>query len=181
MRDSKVRFRFYTIAEYEKEQDFLRRQHQKGWAFKRVYFPGIYRFSRCEKEDVIYQLDYNQQGRAEKQNYLRLFQDCGWEYIQDLLGYSYFRKPAAQMDSYEELYCDEASRLAMVERVFKARMVPLLLLFFLMIIPQLVLHGGLERGEERTFFIVYLVLFFVYLAIFIQFGLQYWRMRKQDR
>lgn len=181
MKDTKVMFRFYTIPEYVKEQDFLCDQHKKGWAFRRVYFPGLYIFSRCEGEDVVYQLDYNQEGRAEKQAYLRLFEDCGWEYIQDFFGYSYFRKPAAQMQGKEEIYCDDGSRLAMIERVFKGRMIPLLVLFFLVIIPQLVLHGSGMRSANQFFFGLFSGLFFVYIVIFIQFGLQYWNMRKRLR
>lgn len=26
-----------------------------------------------------------------------MFTDCGWEYLQDFVGYSYFRKPKAAM------------------------------------------------------------------------------------
>ncbi len=69
-----------------------------------------------------------------------MFKDCGWEYLFDFLGYSYFRKSAASMQGKEEIFCDEASRLAFIGRVFKGRMVPLLILFFLVIIPQTILQ-----------------------------------------
>lgn len=55
-----------------------------------------------------------------------MFRDCGWEYLQNFVGYSYFRKAASDMDgTEEEIFCDDASRLDMIKRVFSQRMVPL--------------------------------------------------------
>lgn len=48
---------------------------------------------KCTPEDVVYQLDYNEEGLTHKDEYVQMFRDCGWEYIQDFGGYSYFRKP----------------------------------------------------------------------------------------
>ena len=47
-----------------------------------------------------------------------MFADCGWEYLQDFAGYSYFRKPVAEMKGEEAIFCDDASRLEMMRRVF---------------------------------------------------------------
>ena len=33
-----------------------------------------------------------------KEAYVRLFADYGWEYLQDVNGFSYFRKPSAQFE-----------------------------------------------------------------------------------
>ena len=54
MKNTKTEVRFFTITEWEKEQDYLRQQHQKGWKFVRVNFIGLYHFEKCEPEDVIY-------------------------------------------------------------------------------------------------------------------------------
>ena len=32
---------------------------------------------------MIYQIDYNQDGIAHKDEYVKMFGDCGWEYLQD--------------------------------------------------------------------------------------------------
>ena len=48
---------------------------------------------------------------------MQLFADCGWEYIQDYVGYSYFRKPAATAGS-DEIFCDDESRREMLREVF---------------------------------------------------------------
>ena len=49
MKEKKTEFRWFTIVEYEKEQEYLRKMHQKGWKFFRVTFPGFYHFEKCER------------------------------------------------------------------------------------------------------------------------------------
>ena len=129
MKDRKIKFRYFTIMEWKKEQDFLRQEGLKGWRFTKATLLGIYHFERCKPEDVVYQLDYNPDGIAHKEQYVQMFQDCGWEYIQDYFGYSYFRKPASEMAGDEEIFCDDESRLEMVKRIFLSRMVPRHFLF----------------------------------------------------
>ena len=40
----KTTLRYFTIAEWEKEQEYLRREHNKGWKFTGVTLPGFYPF-----------------------------------------------------------------------------------------------------------------------------------------
>lgn len=47
---------------------------------------------KCEPEKVIYQLDYNQEGMKNQMEYVKMFEDCGWEYLLEFAGYSYFQK-----------------------------------------------------------------------------------------
>lgn len=88
-------------------------------------------FEKCLPQDVVYQLDYNKDGLAHKDEYLKMFDDCDWEYIQDYFGYSYFRKVVSDDGIAEEIFCDDESRLQMMQRVLKGRMLPLLIIFFL--------------------------------------------------
>ena len=99
---------------------------------------GTYHFVECRPEDVVYQLDYNQEGSANKDQYIKMFSDCGWEYLQEYAGYTYFRKPVGDME--ESIFCDESSKLAMLERVYKGRLVPLLVIFSACLLPQFVLN-----------------------------------------
>lgn len=177
MRDTKIKFAFFTVPEYEKEQDWLRKQHNAGWEFKYVTFPGLYHFKKCTPENVVYQLDYNQESRKNKDEYIQLFKDCDWEYITDFVGYSYFRKPVADMEFGEEgIFSDYESKLEMSRRVFKGRMLPLLVIFFAVIIPQMSMQYSINF---RPLFITYLILFGVYVFLFGWFGIQYWTLRKK--
>lgn len=138
--ESKRQLKWFTIFEYEKEQAYLRKMHRSGWKLASVTDFGMYHFEKCIPQDVIYQLDYNKDGLAHKEEYLKMFEDCGWEYIQDYVGYSYFRKAVAGDGTAEEIFCDEDSRFQMMQRVLKGRMLPLLILFFTVLLPQFINH-----------------------------------------
>ena len=77
----------FTIFNHEKEEEYLRNQHKAGWKFVKATGFGRYHFEKCQPEDVIYQLDYNQEGLKNKAEYVQMFADCGWEYIQDYVDY----------------------------------------------------------------------------------------------
>ncbi len=179
MKTTKTEFRFFTILEWTQEQEYLRNQHNNGWRFINMKFPGLYHFEKCEPEDVTYQLDYNPEGIAHKAEYIQMFLDCGWEYMQDYAGYSYFRKPASKMDGTEEIFCDDDSRLDMMKRVFKHRIIPLILIFCCVIIPQMFSqYHHLNRLSGIIFTGIFTVMGIFYLILFRTFAIQFWRYRK---
>lgn len=47
-----------------------------------------------------------------------------------------FRKVVSDDGIAEEIFCDDESRLQMMQRVLKGRMLPLLIIFFLVLLPQ---------------------------------------------
>lgn len=162
--ESTKQFKIFTIFEYEKEQDYLREMHRSGWKFIKVKGLGMYHFETCVPQDVIYQLDYNKDGLADKDEYLKIFDDCGWEYIQDYAGYSYFRKAVADDGEAEEIFCDEESRFQMMQRVLNGRMLPLLIIFFAILLPQLLIslfgtHNYLAASFVGGVLVMYFVIF----------------------
>ena len=54
---TKKEIRFFTIFQYEEEQEYLREQHNHGWEFVKVNGLSMYHFEECQPEDVIYQLE----------------------------------------------------------------------------------------------------------------------------
>lgn len=180
MKDTKTELRFYSIPEWKKEEIYLRKQHKNGWKFNKIIFPGFYHFEKCEPEDVVYQLDYNQDGISHKEEYVKMFKDCGWEYIQDFVGYSYFRKPVSEMDGNgnEEIFCDDASRADMMKRVFCGRMIPMFNILFLIIIPQIYMQSHHNTPINHVLAVFFISMFVLYIIIFISFGLsflKYWK------
>lgn len=178
MRHSKTVFKWFSVFRYEQEQDYLRKMHNSGWKLTGVRFPGLYNFTECAPEDVVYQLDYNQEGVANKTEYVQMFSDCGWEYLFDFVGYSYFRKPVSQMQGNEEIFCDDESRLDMMKRVYKGRVIPLAVIFFCIIVPQFV-SNILGYGGGRMFSNFFGFLFVLYMCLFLAFGLQFYRYKKK--
>ena len=158
-------FKYFTIFNHKKEEDYLRNMHKNGWRFVRVSGLGVYHFEKCNGEDVVYQLDYNPQTKESLSEYLQMFSDCGWEYIQDYVGYSYFRKPAADMKGEEAIFNDNESRTAMMGRVYKGRVMPLLGIFCGCLLPQFILnltwHNYLSAAIIGGVLALYVVLFAV--------------------
>ena len=176
--ETKKEFRWFSIVDYDKEQEYLRDQHKLGWKFVKVSGFGRYTFEKCEPEDVVYQLDYNSDGAKHKAEYLKMFEDCGWEFLQEYAGFSYFRKSAADMHGDEEIFCDDESRLAMMGRVYKGRMLPLLVLFFACLLPQFVIN--LSGGRYGISVLIGAILA-IYIAVFVLFAVKYYRFKKDMR
>ena len=182
MKNTKTEFKYFTIAQWQKEEKYLREQHKSGWEFVSVNSIGLYHFRKCEPKDVIYQLDYNPESVTQKSEYIQMFRDCGWEYLQNFVGYSYFRKAASEMNgTEEEIFCDDASRMDMIKRVFRQRMIPLLCPFFAIIIPQMLMQNHLDTPINHALFLIFCILFGLYLALFISFAIQFWKCYKSLR
>lgn len=133
----------------------------------------------------MYQLDFKGDNR-DMGEYVQMFRDCGWEYIQDMFGWSYFRKPAAEMKENEEgIFCDDESRLDMLKTVYRKKIMPLLVIFFSVIIPQLAVQSansvqnGFAADMAGWLSYAFMVLFVLYLVIFIKFGLALHRFKNK--
>lgn len=133
--EKKVVYRIFTIADYEREALYLRKMHAKGWKLRKVSYSILlfvvkYTFEKCQPEQVSYQLDFYPMKKSDRASYLQLFKDCGWEHITDFNGFSYFRKlhSGIESDAEFEIYNDAAGKLAMVNRILRLRLVPVLLL-----------------------------------------------------
>ncbi len=176
MKNIKTEIRFFSVPEWKKEEKYLREQHKNGWEFIGLNGLGLYHFQKCEPKDVVYQLDYNPDSTSQKSEYIQMFSDCGWEYLQNYAGYSYFRKAASEMDgTEEEIFCDDASRLDMMKRVFTGRMIPLLVIFFLIIIPQIFMQNRMNDPFSHSLMVFFCVMLVIYLGIFISFAIPFWK------
>lgn len=133
--EKKIVYRIFTIADYEREALYFREMHAKGWKLRKVSYSILlfavkYTFEKCHPEQVSYQLDFYPMEKSERVSYLQLFKDCGWEHITDFNSFSYFRKVRSKIESNAEfeIYNDAAGKLAMVNRILRLRLVPVLLL-----------------------------------------------------
>lgn len=179
MKDTKVEFKLFSIPQWKKEEKYLRERHNSGWEFVSINGFCLYHFQKCSPRDVIYQLDYNRDSISHKKEYIQMFNDCGWEYLQNYVGYSYFRKPVSEMDgTEEEIFCDDTSRLDMMKRVFIGRMIPLLVIFFLVIIPQIIMQRQIDTAFNHGLMVFFCVMFGLYLTFFVLFAIPFWKYYK---
>lgn len=171
--------KWFDISMDEKEAEYLREMHKNGWKFVKFTIPLFYKFKKYEPEDVVYQLDYNKEACENKAEYIQMFADCGWEYIGEVMGYNYFRKPVKQMNGEEHISSDETSKFEMIERAYKGRMIPLLAIFLCVICPQMVIQASSSHPANTALLITYMVLFVFYLTIFYRFGKRYRELKEK--
>lgn len=168
--------RYFTIADYEDEELWLREMHRSGWKMVGLTAPCFFRFESCTPEDVIYRLDYK--NGTQTPDYLKMIQDFGWELVLDskFCGWVYFRKPASEAETPEdgELFSDDESRLELVTKLVKTRVWPLIFIFLCCIIPNLLNSmNGLYSGFAGTFFTWFFSIAFVlYAYLLLHCGLK---------
>ena len=109
-------------------------------------------------------------------DYLSKRHQEGWEYLMNFNGYCYFRKPMAMMQQKEEIFCDDTSRLEMMQRIFYGRIIPLIAIFCCLIINGYM--STTEHGAHRLT-IVFAVLMVLYMVIFLQFAVKYFFFRQK--
>ena len=188
MMEKKIVYRIFTIADYEREALYFREMHAKGWKLRKVSYSILlfavkYTFEKCHPEQVSYQLDFYPMEKSERASYLQLFKDCGWEHITDFNSFSYFRKAHSEIESNAEfeIYNDVAGKLAMVNRILRLRLVPVLLLLAIHIPFLLKLLNRSNTFDLWKFLAVGLDIFLslIILLIVSYIGWKLWHEKKK--
>lgn len=179
MGDKKHCVRFFTIADWIEEERWLREEHGAGWKLIKMTPPCFYTFEKCEPEDVIYRLDFY--NNEEDETYYQMMEDYGWHYCGRCFGWLYFRKPKALVNHTldEELFSDYDSRMALLERIYKTRYLPMTIVLLCCVIPGLLvsLRHLDDGGLWLTVFYMVLALLDVYLLVYT--GVRLGRMKKR--
>lgn len=170
MNKRKTLIRFFTIADYEEEELWLRKKHKNGWKLVKTVMPCFFVFESCTPEDVVYRLDYK--NNTENNDYFQIFKDYGWEYFNRCAGWLYFRRPVSATDTQQdsEIFSDENSRIEMVNHIVKTRMLPLLVIFFSCVLPNLIKSTNGGHSFSDVFSVMFSVLFLLYLYLFVHCG-----------
>ena len=184
----KVVYRIFTIADYDREASYFKKMHGQGWKLKKVnYSPFIiavrYTFEKTSPQEMAYQLDFRPIKKAERDSYYQLFKDCGWEHITNFNQFSYFRKPASQLDAESdlEIYNDAWSKLEMVKRLLIWRFLPALVALFFA--TYLVLSVA-QKGSDvdwlvKCILLIDTVLLLILFGQLVHIGLSFWRMKRE--
>ena len=121
---TKKEFRWFWAWEDEKEEIWLRELSQKGWHFQTVSFPGTYILEQGEPIDYVYRLDYFSD-RKDKDGYLQIFKDAGWDYMGEMNSWQYFRQESLEGEALE-IFTDNESKAKKYQR---------LMLFLVILLP----------------------------------------------
>lgn len=179
----KTFIRYFTIADFEEEEIWLREMNKKGWKLVSMTLPCFYHFESCEAEDVIYRLDYLD--REAPEDYMQMLSDFGWEYIDTCAGWLYFRRSAATAASKEEgeLFSDDESRVDLVGKIVRTRMLPIALLFFCSVLPNFLrtIDGEFTGHFGYAAQILFCTLFVIYVFMIVHCGIKLKKIRDRFR
>jgi hypothetical protein len=121
----------------QEEEAWLEKQSSSGLHLRKVNLFGKYTFDIGEPKEYIYRLDFHSEIK-DKDSYLRLYEDAGWEYIGEN-SWQYFRKVSSDQ-IVTEIFTDNQSKIKKYERVRSYHGAFLLIYFSVF----LVISGSIE-------------------------------------
>ena len=113
----------------DKEEAWLSEMAQEGLHLEEVSL-GRYKFLPGNPAKMVYQLDYQSLRSKDKESYLQLFLDAGWDHVGSMNGWVYFRIQAEDGQA-PEIYSDAESKLGKYHRVMTYLVIFLPILLFL--------------------------------------------------
>lgn len=176
--------KIFLLPDYEQEEKYLTDMHKNGWKLKKVSKIGfVYTFVKCKPENVVYRLDFAEKKDKDMQSYVAMFSEYGWEYIQDVNDYSYFRKRAdglAEEDT--ELFSDNESRLEMIKRIINTKLMPIWVIFLCILVPNFIramTHGFDDIPLHTVLTVIYTLLFAWYSYAIIHCQIAFSELKKK--
>ena len=172
MKNTKTLFRFFTLFEYEEEENFLEKQHKNGWKVTGFKLPGFYKFEKCEPEDMTYRIDFTNENGAKNAEYQQIFADNGWDFLWSVNGFSIFRKEkSSASEGNNEIFTDNASKLQMLQKIQQRRLLPLITIFLCAIVPNFVKGINGEFGSstgDNVITVFFGIMFLLYTYVFLK-------------
>jgi hypothetical protein len=149
------KFRWFWPWQDDVEEAWLGAMSSEGWHLSKLGFGGIYQFLKGSPSNFMYRLDFRSNSRKEKDQYIQLFQDAGWEYIGEMFFWQYFRKPVKSGEE-AEIFTDNESKILKYHRVMALYTI---LTFFLTLLFQRVnTDFSPSDAASKIMFMVYVFL-----------------------
>jgi len=128
--DTIKKFKWFWAWQDEQEEVWLAEMAKQGLHLEHVSLLGRYQFQKGEPASYDYRLDYPSLKKEDRESYLQLFADAGWEYVVDLTNWVYFRRKVDNGDA-PDIYSDVESKIGKYQRImaFLVVLLPILLIF----------------------------------------------------
>lgn len=139
----------------EKEEAWLSEMAREGLHLEAVSL-GRYKFRKGAPADYVYRLDYQSLRSKDKESYLQLFEDTGWEHVGDMSGWMYFRIKASEGES-PEIFSDTESKMGKYQRV---------MIYLVIFLPIMMILRPTTAGRYGPFSVVVEALFAVLFLLY---------------
>lgn len=165
--ETKTEFRVFFITDFNHQAQYLTEMHRKGWRLTKIRWSFFYHFEKCEPEDVAYQVDFKESKNKDRESYLRMYEDYGWEFVTSCQNFVIFRKAAVKGDL--EIYGDRESRVEFVKTIFQRRYLLSLGLYGILLGTSLRSRPGFVLGFS-----------IFYIPLLLLLGIRFYRMVKSN-
>ena len=81
-------------------------------------------------------------------------------------------------ENEETIFCDDKSRLEIVRRVIRGRMMPLLILFLFVFVPAMLWHVYPMNGNWLVTFVLGCMVG-LYAVVFVTLSIRFWRLSQR--
>ena len=110
--ETKKIFKPFAVWSLEKEEAYLRKMHQQGWALQK--YNVMYTFKKTEPKDVVYKADFRLEYKdsTEKQKeYIQIYEMCGWKHVTSFAKWNYFCKEVEEANELPDIYSEKETRI----------------------------------------------------------------------
>lgn len=150
--ETKRYFRYYTIADYEREQKWLNAMSRSGWNFVRTN-GFIYTFEKGTPGEYIYKIDLPNDSMTdvEVDAYYKFMEECGIEVVSSFKFWRYLRKKSA--DGPFDTANNTMGQLSMVNKAYgmATKMLCIMIAIFAVIILALNIALSFVTGIAAEF------------------------------
>ena len=150
--ETKRYFRYYTIADYEREQKWLNAMSRSGWNFVRTN-GFIYTFEKGTPGEYIYKIDLPNDSMTdvEVDAYYKFMEECGIEVVSSFKFWHYLRKKSA--DGPFDAANNTMGQLSMVNKAYgmATKMLCIVIAIFAVIILALNIAISFVNGVAAEF------------------------------
>jgi hypothetical protein len=157
------KFRWFWPWQDEREEEWLGALSREGWHLQSFGFPSAYYFRMGDPKDYVYRLDFQNSSPKDRQAYLQLFHDAGWEHIGKMSAWEYFRKEAHPGEE-PEIFNDPESKIHKYERV-----IGFMIIFFPILI--VLSNSSSSSNAALDIFVSIIHCFFAVILLIYAFGI----------
>ncbi|QUG84589.1 DUF2812 domain-containing protein [Bacillus nitratireducens] len=168
--ETKKVFKFFAGWSLEKEEAFLRKMHQKGWALQK--YNVMYTFKKTEPKDVIYKADFKldyKDSKEKQKEYIEIYEMCGWKHVTSFAKWNYFCKEVEDDNELPDIYSDKETRIQKLTELLQ-----FIAIMFATLIPAFYLCF-FGTSESKIYIGMVGGLACIYLYILINL---YWKIKK---
>jgi len=156
-----TKHKWFWAWQDEKEEAWLSEKAREGLHLETVSL-GSYKFRKGEPANYVYRLDYQAFRSKEKESYLQIFEDAGWELVGEMSGWVYFRIKAGTGES-PEIFNDAESKMGKYQRV---------IMYLVIFLPIMMILRPSGVDQYGTFSIIvealFALLFLLYTFAMVQ-------------